>query len=78
MNSVPSTNPTNPTCIREEEIMVTIIEGDNNPNIDHVIEIGIMIDQTTDKLQGETTSEVATELTIAERGQFRSPAREKF
>ena len=45
--------PTNPTYIKEEEddVKVTIIEGDNSSDLGHIGEIGIKVDHHADKTQ---------------------------
>ena len=63
MHPVPATNP---IYIREEEVKVTIREGDNSSDIYCTIMLGIMMDHPTDRILGETNSEVATEITIEE------------
>ena len=74
MHPVP---PTNPIHIRDEEVKVKIIHRDNSSDIDHIAEIGIMIDHPTDKMSEDTTSEVATKIIRGKKIQSRSLARKR-
>ena len=67
MYAFPLTNSTNLTYIKEKkEIKVTILEGDNSSDIDHIVGTSTMIDHPTEKPLGETAAEVATEIIIEE------------